>query len=189
MATGCGRPSGGTQLSLRLSGPTDVDGVFLLSERAISASCGPRVRGGRSSSAVCCRHCGQSVSIPDWVRGLDVRLHYCDERCRQAWVESEPDFSVRLEERGRRRRGANWGLQAHRARERDQFRCRSCGVTEEELGGRLHVHHRIPFRRFRSNVEANKLEHLISVCPSCHQKEEAEVRRQLPLFAAPSGAG
>jgi len=118
-----------------------------------------------------------------------VRLHYCDELCRQAWVESEPDFSVRLDESGRRRRGANWELQARSARERDQFRCTSCGVTEEQLGGRLHVHHRIPFRRFRSNVEANKLEHLISVCPSCHQKEEAEVRRQLPLFAAPLRAG
>jgi|TARA_B100000809_G_C15101062_1_gene516939 DEAD/DEAH box helicase domain-containing protein len=79
-------------------------------------------------------------------------------------------------------------LQARRARERDQFRCQSCGVTEEQLGGRLHVHHRIPFRRFRSNVEANKLEHLISVCPSCHQKEEAEIRRQLPLFSASQGA-
>ena len=39
-----------------------------------------------------------------------------------------------------------------------------------------------------SNVEANKLEHLISVCASCHQKEEAEIRRQLPLFTASKGA-
>ncbi len=188
MATGCGR-SGEAQLSLPLSGPADVDGVFLISERVISASHGSHGVWEGSSSAVCCRHCGQRVELPGWVRGLDVGLHYCDARCRQAWVESEPDFSVRLDERGRRRRGANWELQAKRARARDQFRCQSCGVTEEQLGSRLHVHHRIPFRRFRSNVEANKLEHLISVCPSCHQKEEAEIRRQLPLFAAPSGAG
>jgi 5-methylcytosine-specific restriction endonuclease McrA len=114
-----------------------------------------------------------------------VILHYCDDVCRRAWVEQEPNFEVRLEHGERRRRGANWELQARRARERDGFACQSCGVSEEQLGHRLHVHHRIPFRRFRSNVEANKLEHLVSVCPSCHQKEEAEVRRQLPLFAAP----
>ena len=166
MATGCGS-QGEPQLHLG----------FLLSDRARSAS-----------SAVRCRHCGHNVSLPEWVQGLDVGLHYCDERCRQAWVESEPDFTVRLDDRGRRRRGANWELQARRARERDQFRCQSCGITEESLGGRLHVHHRIPFRRFRSNVEANKLEHLISVRASCHQKEEAEIRRQLPLFAASKGA-
>ena len=177
MATSRGRDLVESQLCLPLSGLADIDGGFLPSDRAISAS-----------SAVRCRHCGRSVNVPDWVQQLDVRLHYCDEQCRQAWVEAEPDFGVRLEARGRRRRGANWELQAKRARARDQFRCQSCGVTEEQLGSRLHVHHRIPFRRFRSNVEANKLEHLISVCPSCHQKEEAEIRRQLPLFAAPSGA-
>ena len=164
MATGCGS-QGEPQLHLG----------FLLSDRARSAS-----------SAVRCRHCGHNVSLPEWVQGLDVGLHYCDERCRQAWVESEPDFTVRLDDRGRRRRGANWELQARRARERDQFRCQSCGITEESLGGRLHVHHRIPFRRFRSNVEANKLEHLISVCPSCHRRQESELSRELPLFSTPT---
>jgi len=180
MASGCGGsqyggPQRESQLRLALTGLADADREFLSTER--------------TSSTVRCRHCRQTISLPEWVYGLDVRLHYCDERCRQAWIESEPDFSVRLDESGRRRRGANWEVQARSARERDQFRCTSCGVTEEQLGGRMHVHHRIPFRRFRSNVEANKLEHLISVCPSCHQKEEAEVRRQLPLFAAPLRAG
>lgn len=185
MAKGYGGPQGESQLRLPLSGPADTQPGFLLSEGASSASSDSR----EGSDAVRCGHCGKGIDLPAWVRGLEVRLHYCDERCRQAWVQSEPDFTVRLHSNGRRRRGANWELQARRARERDQFRCQSCGITEEQLGGRMHVHHRIPFRRFRSNVEANKLEHLISVCPSCHQKEEAEVRRQLPLFAAPIRAG
>lgn len=172
MASGCGRTQAQLRLPLGDSAADDASGV--LSDGAISARC---------------RHCGRPVDLPDWFREAGVRLHYCDERCRQAWVEAEPDFSVRSVHRGRRRRGGNWELQARRARERDQFRCQVCGVTEEELGGRLHVHHRIPFRRFRSNVEANKLEHLISVCPSCHQAEEAEVRRHLPLFAASPTSG
>lgn len=186
MAKGCGGPQGESQLRLPLSGPAGTQPGLLAADGVTSASSDSR---GGSGHTVRCRHCGTAIGLPEWVRGLEVQLHYCDERCRQAWVQSEPDFTVRLDSSGRRRRGANWELQARRARERDQFRCQACGITEEELGGRMHVHHRIPFRRFRSNVEANKLEHLISVCPSCHQKEEAEVRRQLPLFAAPVRAG
>ncbi|MBI2505585.1 MAG: HNH endonuclease [Candidatus Latescibacteria bacterium] len=55
-------------------------------------------------------------------------------------------------------------------------------MTEEELGRQLDVHHKIPYANFKSNLEANKLEHLTSVCPACHTKLEAQLRRELPLF-------
>lgn len=150
-------------MSLPLSGPAGLDEAFC------------------AHDPIHCRHCGRAVDVPPWMRKLGVALHYCDDACRRAWVEAEPDFGVRLG--GGRRRGANWDLQVRKARERDQFTCQECGVTEEDLGRRLHVHHRIPYRRFRSNVEANKLEHLVCLCPSCHQRQEAQLRRQLPLFA------
>jgi 5-methylcytosine-specific restriction endonuclease McrA len=174
MAAGRGSKRGSSQLRLALSGPAVATG------RSTSAE-GP--------GTTRCRQCGKPIDIPEWIRGVEVSLHYCDDVCRRAWVESEPDFTVRLGDSGRRRRGGNWELQARRARERDQYRCQTCGISEEELGCRLHVHHRIPFRRFRSNVEANKLEHLVSVCPSCHSREEADLRRQLPLFAVSPGGG
>lgn len=169
---------GSAQLSLPLSGPVGTDGSRAHPDGTIS------VRASGRERAIRCRHCRQPLQVPEWIRHLGTRLHYCDDRCRQAWIEAEPDFRVRTELGGGQRRGANWELQARRARERDQFTCQACGVTEEELGQRLDVHHRIPYRRFRSNVEANKLEHLISVCPSCHRRQETELRRQLPLFAA-----
>ena len=128
-----------------------------------------------------CLQCGVGVSSPSWLQGLS--LHYCRPECRQAWVAEMPSFDVSLEPR-HRNRGANWDVQSMKARERDGFACRVCGIAEEELGGRLDVHHQIPYRRFKSNVEANKLEHLVSVCPACHGQLEAQLRRDLPLFAS-----
>ena len=129
-----------------------------------------------------CQHCGEPIEVPKWYRDRGLSLHYCSAECRVAWTRQQPSFEVVLQS-GRPGRGANWEVQSLRARERDGFSCQVCGVTEEDLGRRLDVHHRIPFSRFRSNVEANKLEHLVSVCPACHQQLEAQLRRELPLFA------
>ena len=127
-----------------------------------------------------CAHCRQGISVPAWYAG-ETQLHFCGGDCRQAWTAAEPSFEVRLGQTSKRR-GANWELQARKARERDGFACRQCGISEEDLGRQLDVHHKIPYRSFASNVEANKLEHLIAVCPSCHAKLEDALRRELPLF-------
>ena len=131
-------------------------------------------------SAVRCAHCRLEIEVPAWYAG-QAQLHFCDASCRRAWTEAMPSLEVCLGEASKRR-GANWELQALKARTRDSFTCQVCGVSEEELGRQLDVHHKIPYRSFSSNVEANKLEHLISVCPSCHSKLEAELRHELPLF-------
>lgn len=81
-------------------------------------------------------------------------------------------------------RGGNWKVQAARARERDGFRCRDCGVTEASLGRQLDVHHTTPVRLFASTVAANRLDNLVSVCASCHKRLEAKLRNELPLFHA-----
>ena len=130
-----------------------------------------------------CAHCRQQIAVPAWYVAA-TQLHFCGATCRQAWTQAQPSFEVRLGATAKRR-GANWELQAREARERDGFACRECGVSEEELGRQLYVHHKIPYRSFASNVEANKLEHLVAVCFSCHAKLEAALRRELPLFKKP----
>ncbi len=127
-----------------------------------------------------CVRCRRAVPVPAWYAEM-VDLHFCGAVCRQQWVEQQPDFQPRLG-LSSRRRGANWDQQARRARERDGYACRVCGVSEEEIGRQLDVHHKIPYRSFKSNVEANKLENLVSVCASCHAKLEGQLRRELPLF-------
>ena len=138
-------------------------------------------RGGNEKVATRCAYCRLEIEVPDWYAG-QAQLHFCDASCRRAWTEAIPSLEVCLGATSKRR-GANWELQALKARTRDGFICQVCGVSEEELGRQLDVHHKIPYRSFSSNVEANKLEHLISVCPSCHSRLEADLRQDLPLFA------
>lgn len=49
-----------------------------------------------------------------------------------------------------------------RIRERDGYRCQLCGITEAELGQRLHIHH-IDYDKTNCNPS-----NLISLCPRCH---------------------
>lgn len=69
--------------------------------------------------------------------------------------------------------GPNWEQQRQRARARDHYTCQQCGAREE--GKPFHVHHRIPFRRFSSPEEANRLENLVTLCPRCHRRLERAV--------------
>jgi 5-methylcytosine-specific restriction endonuclease McrA len=127
-----------------------------------------------------CVACRKTMQVPAWYAKV-VELHFCGDACRSEWVAQQPDFQPQLGQHSRWH-GANWDLQAKKARERDGFACQLCGIAEEKLGRQLDVHHKIPYRSFKSNVEANKLENLVSVCASCHAKLEAQLRRELPLF-------
>lgn len=83
--------------------------------------------------------------------------------------------------------GPNWSLQRNLARQRDDFRCKSCGIPE---AGRSHdVHHKIPFRTYMSNFRAygldqiteiykiaNQLDNLVTLCSNCHRRAETAVR-------------
>jgi DEAD/DEAH box helicase domain-containing protein len=78
--------------------------------------------------------------------------------------------------------GPNWQQQREAVRVRDRFRCTQCGAPEPQ--GRQHdVHHLTPFRTFgyvpgfnEAYREANRLENLILVCRTCHQRLETAVR-------------
>ena len=125
-----------------------------------------------------CARCRDKIVVPAWYIEQTL-LHFCDATCRQAWTEAEPSFEVKFGNASKRR-GANGEIQV---RERDSFACQVCGVSEEALGRQFDVHHKIPYRSFpSSHLEANRLENLVSVCPSSHAKLEAELRREFPLF-------
>ncbi|MBP7041482.1 MAG: DEAD/DEAH box helicase [Chloroflexi bacterium] len=84
--------------------------------------------------------------------------------------------------------GPNWQTQRQKALERDGYRCRMCGAMGKDPSGfpkpegstiTLHVHHIRPFREFNytrgvneNYLDANKLENLSTLCPSCHRQAE-----------------
>jgi len=72
--------------------------------------------------------------------------------------------------------GPNWQAQRQKALSRDGYRCQICGAEQDGL----HVHHKRPFRQFNytpheneNYKEANQVENLVTLCPSCHRRAEA----------------
>ena len=134
-------------------------------------------------ASVRCTHCSKRIEIPQWYADQGLDLHFCGRACAEKWREETwtREGTVCLDGRPEYR-GGDWDTQARKVRERDGYTCRICGRTERDVGKQLDVHHILPFRLFRSNLEANRLENLLSVCPSCHRKLEAEANRDTPLF-------
>jgi 5-methylcytosine-specific restriction endonuclease McrA len=75
-------------------------------------------------------------------------------------------------------RGKNWQRQRRKARQRDNFTCQRCGVTEVILGQELDVHHISKYREFEDYNSANRLSNLISYCKVCHATVERELENQ-----------
>jgi DEAD/DEAH box helicase domain-containing protein len=74
--------------------------------------------------------------------------------------------------------GPNWSEQRRLALERDDYRCRTCGA-EARPGNGLHIHHLRPFREYGyvpgkndAYRQANDIENLVTLCPSCHRRAE-----------------
>jgi DEAD/DEAH box helicase domain-containing protein len=100
------------------------------------------------------------------------------------WVSLAEETITRLREAGAwtndpNSYGPGWSQIRDRVRARDKYTCQVCGAVETN---RQHdVHHRVPFRAFTSLVEANRLENLTTLCPSCHRKVEQNVRMRSGL--------
>jgi 5-methylcytosine-specific restriction endonuclease McrA len=132
--------------------------------------------------SVVCRACRKRIRLPSWVAEQGLSLHFCDDACRKRWEqEAEQGPPVRLSGRPGFR-GGNWEDLTARVRARDGGQCRRCGVGEGTLGRQLDVHHVVPFRMFRTADEANRIDNLIAVCPSCHKALEEDGRQRFPLF-------
>jgi 5-methylcytosine-specific restriction endonuclease McrA len=66
---------------------------------------------------------------------------------------------------------SEWDEISELIRERDGYKCRRCGTTDEELksaGSHLTVHHIVPRKKGGSNWHSN----LITLCISCHREVE-----------------
>ena len=91
-------------------------------------------------------------------------------RARGAWSNDANEY------------GPAWPRIRAAAKKRDGHRCQACG-TSESTGVVLHVHHKMPFRAFASAEQANVLDNLATLCPSCHHQAEQSVRIRSGLAA------
>ena len=103
------------------------------------------------------------------------------------WLTLQPQAQAALERAGLwhdsiNNYGPNWEEQRQAVRARDRYRCTQCSAPEPR--DKEHdVHHLIPFRAFgfipgiNDNYRlANRLENLVLVCRSCHQRIETAGR-------------
>lgn len=111
--------------------------------------------------------------------------NFCSRSCAAQWqqlnAENPPRPPVLCGEDNARYKGGyfpyygpSWRPQRRLARERDNYTCQRCGVTEIELGRELDVHHIKPFREFAIDHfdKANHLDNLVCLCNSCHTLAE-----------------
>lgn len=124
---------------------------------------------GRSIDAVC-DECGQSFRRNEAAIN-STKSHFCSQRCfginlsRTNCGENHPNW------KGGEwpYYGPTWPTQRRNARRRDAYTCQQCGITEEQLGRQLDVHHIHSIRDFGGDYRAaNALVNLISYCYRCH---------------------
>jgi DEAD/DEAH box helicase domain-containing protein len=109
----------------------------------------------------------------------DLQLPPCELETCGYWIVLKDNLIDKLRNAGLWRNdlidyGIDWPDQRALARARDGYQCQICGIPEN---GREHdVHHKTPFRSYENYQKANVLSNLITLCHTCHQKAEINVR-------------
>lgn len=140
-------------------------------KRGESKFCSRECRQNRETKH--CIHCGKSYQV---IMCESDASRFCSKKCRFRWMSE----NQRGENNPAWRGGAldyygdSWDEQRKRALERDDYTCQRCGKPRHKLGKNPDVHHIIPFRDFgvERHLEANDLNNLISLCPTCHRQAE-----------------
>jgi 5-methylcytosine-specific restriction endonuclease McrA len=126
-----------------------------------------------------CEYCKKDFSRKPWqlrIRGNKGR--FCSTECRGSWRSEfaagadAPDFVG--------------GNNTYRGRGWKKIRLivvanqkGHCFVCDKYVGNSLPVHHKIPFREFSDELEANKLSNLVGMCQSCHMKHEPRTWKKI----------
>lgn len=133
-----------------------------------------------------CKYCNDLVYVAPWEYEWKDTF-FCDTDCKAEWQsenvkgDNHPSWKGGWEHYY----GEDWNEQRKKAWERDDYQCRICGKSEEELGRKPDVHHIIPVRTYRNEYGdrnlAHSLDNLITLC-STHHHEVEQGSRKIPLL-------
>jgi len=130
------------------------------------------------SKEVICDQCHKSFLLPPSKINRYPHL-FCSNKCKYQWMSDNLSGENNHNWSGGHDwyRGEDWVEQRKKAKQRDEYTCQKCGITNVALV----VHHIIPFRWFGNDryKEANQLENLLTCCKSCHGKAEFESRKMI----------
>ncbi len=124
----------------------------------------------KSGHEFTCLNCDINFILPPSKLKKPGAGKYCSRVCRDNhWVGK---FTSQWQDGSNiNTRGPNWRSIRRKIIFRDK-KCKHCGESENIL----HVHHIIPFRLFEDINIANNENNLITLCASCHRKEEAKYK-------------
>lgn len=82
----------------------------------------------------------------------------------------------RSKKRSPDRYGDDWDEIRMMVYRRDNFKCQDCGIAMGKFKEAFHVHHKVPFLVSFDN----SIDNLITLCKSCHSREEMKLRKNHP---------
>lgn len=100
--------------------------------------------------------------------------HFCSDECEGEWRsnlfsgENNPVWAGGYAPYY----GSDWNSKREEVVERDGDECRVCGITADELGKSVDVHHIEPVSSFDDPNKAHSLDNMIQLCPTCHVQAE-----------------
>lgn len=118
-----------------------------------------------------CETCGKKLRRR---RTETYKRYFCNQKCAGVWKSQNLVGGMIYNWKGGYEPyyGENWNYQRKLCRERDKNVCQKCRITAKEVGKNLDVDHKIPFEAFNGDWRnANKLENLQCLCPSCHSQK------------------
>lgn len=120
-----------------------------------------------------CDVCGETKEM--WPSQADeYDHHFCSDECENTWrsenfkKEQNPVWAGGYEPFY----GSNWRKKRREVVERDGDECRVCGITADEYGRSIDVHHIESVTSFDKPEKANTLDNMIQLCPTCHTQAE-----------------
>jgi len=152
-----------------------------LSRRPPSPAGAANSNWGGGPTVVRCAQCEETKEVrPSHAKKHD--RHFCSPKCEGIWrSENMSGENAPAWQGGGSDRlpvSQKWSEQSKKARERDAHTCQDCGQEGPVNGRALPVHHITPRREYvdeEGNYDAeraDRLENLITLCPSCHGKWE-----------------
>jgi len=145
-----------------------------------SRACNAKAKG--ISVKLTCFECGKEFYRKQSQVDPNNKHFFCSKKCQKKnidYILRGSDHFRYIDGKSSCKRGKGWVQTRKEIRERDNYTCQQCGKTEREIGKALDVHHIKPYRLFDNYGDANKSENLISLCPSCHHKADAELASKL----------
>lgn len=148
-----------------------------IQRRFCSKQCNDRWRSTVPSRSFTCAECGSTVLIP---ANKGSGRKYCTRSCATAAYNTR---NLRGERNGNWRGGhalyygRDWKKIKAEVRARDGV-CSTCGMSADDNGRELDVHHVNPFR-FSGD---NSLDNLVALCRSCHMRADDHGRSGAAQF-------